>query len=410
MREFLVPILGEGGAVVAQFLLTIIIVLGLIVAVWWFVRRYSGVHFGGIGRGRVPRLAVIDVMPVDRRRRLVLVRRDNVEHLILIGGPSDLVVEGTIVRTRQRSAQQAAQAAAQAAAQRAAAQPAMEPPPAAEPEAPPPETDDRPPANEPIPFPVARNPHPQGPSATARALLRSVRPPPPPPLPEPEPQAIAEPEPAAPSASFVEPQRPTQVRPIAGRPAAAVRPEPAPLPVAAEPHGAAAALFPEVMTAGAEPPPMAPPDEPAAPPPATFADAEREAAQEAGQSALDLGDCRRTSAATSRARCRARWKPPRLPPGRRKPYRPNPPPGSPTSSARWPAFSTRSPRAVRPDARTAEFRHFKPALPSQDCQRTVIVRTGSHRYIPRALQEDMRVIACRVRALTSTVRQTAKSS
>jgi len=35
---------------------------------------------------------------VDGRRRLVLVRRDNVEHLLMIGGPSDIVVEPNIVR------------------------------------------------------------------------------------------------------------------------------------------------------------------------------------------------------------------------------------------------------------------------------------------------------------------------
>src|SRR5262249_17504940 len=35
---------------------------------------------------------------VDNRRRLILVRRDNVEHLLMIGGPSDIVVEPNIVR------------------------------------------------------------------------------------------------------------------------------------------------------------------------------------------------------------------------------------------------------------------------------------------------------------------------
>ena len=47
---------------------------------------------------RMPRLAVIDAAAVDGRRRLVLVRRDNVEHLLMIGGPADLVVEPNIVR------------------------------------------------------------------------------------------------------------------------------------------------------------------------------------------------------------------------------------------------------------------------------------------------------------------------
>jgi flagellar protein FliO/FliZ len=35
---------------------------------------------------------------VDGRRRLVLVRRDNIEHLLMIGGPTDIVVEPNIVR------------------------------------------------------------------------------------------------------------------------------------------------------------------------------------------------------------------------------------------------------------------------------------------------------------------------
>lgn len=39
------------------------------------------------------RLEVSDHASVDGRRRLILVRRDNVEHLIMIGGPVDIVVE-----------------------------------------------------------------------------------------------------------------------------------------------------------------------------------------------------------------------------------------------------------------------------------------------------------------------------
>src|SRR5262249_46846828 len=45
-----------------------------------------------------PRPAVIDQATVDSRRRLVLIRRDNVEHLLIIGGPSDVVVEQNILR------------------------------------------------------------------------------------------------------------------------------------------------------------------------------------------------------------------------------------------------------------------------------------------------------------------------
>jgi flagellar biogenesis protein FliO len=63
------------------------------------VRRWGNRGLSGnTNRGRMPRLAVIDAAAVDGRRRLVLVRRDNVEHLLMIGGPSDIVVEPNIVR------------------------------------------------------------------------------------------------------------------------------------------------------------------------------------------------------------------------------------------------------------------------------------------------------------------------
>lgn len=77
----------------------LVMVLGLIGAVAWLVRRFSSANASaGANRGRMPRLAVIDAAAVDGRRRLVLVRRDNVEHLIMIGGPTDVVVEPNIQR------------------------------------------------------------------------------------------------------------------------------------------------------------------------------------------------------------------------------------------------------------------------------------------------------------------------
>ena len=82
----------------------LLIVLVLIGAAAWLVRKFSSGNAGaGANRARMPRLAVIDATAVDNRRRLVLVRRDNVEHLIMIGGPTDVVVEPNIVRgTPQR--------------------------------------------------------------------------------------------------------------------------------------------------------------------------------------------------------------------------------------------------------------------------------------------------------------------
>jgi flagellar protein FliO/FliZ len=82
-----------------KFFLAFIVVLALIGATAWLVRRFGSERFGGSAtRGRQPRLAVVDAASVDGRRRLVIIRRDNVEHLLMIGGPTDVLVESNIVR------------------------------------------------------------------------------------------------------------------------------------------------------------------------------------------------------------------------------------------------------------------------------------------------------------------------
>ena len=74
----------------------------LLVAVLWFMRNRASSPFIRGGKNRQPRLAVLDAAAVDTRRRLVLVRRDDVEHLIMIGGPTDIVIESRIVDGKPR--------------------------------------------------------------------------------------------------------------------------------------------------------------------------------------------------------------------------------------------------------------------------------------------------------------------
>ena len=53
--------------------------------------------FGSRSRGRKGmRLGIVEYCEVDQTRRLVLLRRDGVEHLVLIGGNQDILVEGNI--------------------------------------------------------------------------------------------------------------------------------------------------------------------------------------------------------------------------------------------------------------------------------------------------------------------------
>ena len=77
----------------------IAVLLGLacLALVLWIVRRRPASPFIRGGRNRQPRLSVLDAAAVDTRRRLVLVRRDDVEHLLMIGGPTDIVIESRIL-------------------------------------------------------------------------------------------------------------------------------------------------------------------------------------------------------------------------------------------------------------------------------------------------------------------------
>ena len=51
------------------------------------------VRVSGIKLGNKRRLSVVEVTAVDGRRRMVLVRRDDVEHLLLISPTSETVIE-----------------------------------------------------------------------------------------------------------------------------------------------------------------------------------------------------------------------------------------------------------------------------------------------------------------------------
>jgi flagellar protein FliO/FliZ len=64
----------------------------------------AGGSIGGGLFGPKPdrRLEVIEQASVDSRRRLIIVRRDNVEHLIMTGGPVDVVIETGIGATATR--------------------------------------------------------------------------------------------------------------------------------------------------------------------------------------------------------------------------------------------------------------------------------------------------------------------
>ena len=77
-----------------QFVLALAFVIGLILLAALAARRMGwGFPVQAMKRLDDRRLRIIEATPVDGRRRLVLVRRDDTEHLLLLGPSSEVVVE-----------------------------------------------------------------------------------------------------------------------------------------------------------------------------------------------------------------------------------------------------------------------------------------------------------------------------
>lgn len=90
--QFITSLFGGSGNAYLTALFALGAVIVLIILGVWLLKLIFKVSSAG-PRGRNRRLAVVDSLVVDQKRQLLVVRRDNVEHLILVGGPHDLVVE-----------------------------------------------------------------------------------------------------------------------------------------------------------------------------------------------------------------------------------------------------------------------------------------------------------------------------
>jgi flagellar protein FliO/FliZ len=84
----------ELNTIILAIAATLFVIALVALTVWAFRTFVTGrpsVH--GFLRPRDRRLGVVETASLDQRRKLVLVRRDDVEHLIITGGPVDMVVE-----------------------------------------------------------------------------------------------------------------------------------------------------------------------------------------------------------------------------------------------------------------------------------------------------------------------------
>ncbi|RWC66261.1 MAG: hypothetical protein EOS29_05610 [Mesorhizobium sp.] len=94
--QWLDSVAGPGYAAALLWTFAALVLLVIVLIIVKLVRNLTFGTFVAGGRNRKTRLAVMDATAVDSHRRLVLIRRDDIEHLLLIGGPTDVVVERDI--------------------------------------------------------------------------------------------------------------------------------------------------------------------------------------------------------------------------------------------------------------------------------------------------------------------------
>ena len=80
-----------------RFIAAFALVIGLIALMAYAAKRWRGFGNRGPGGGG-RRLQVVEALGIDAKRRLVLIRADGREHLLMVGGETDLVISTEAAR------------------------------------------------------------------------------------------------------------------------------------------------------------------------------------------------------------------------------------------------------------------------------------------------------------------------
>jgi len=76
-----------------KFVLALLFILGLIGGFAILAKRAGLGNRGPIVRGKSKRLTIVETMSLDPKRRVVLIRRDDSEHLVLLGTNGEQIIE-----------------------------------------------------------------------------------------------------------------------------------------------------------------------------------------------------------------------------------------------------------------------------------------------------------------------------
>lgn len=77
-----------------RFIMALLFVLALMGGLWLLLRRL-GLQSSVLNNSQ-RRLHVVEILPLDTRRKAILLARDNVQHLVILGPNGETVVETAI--------------------------------------------------------------------------------------------------------------------------------------------------------------------------------------------------------------------------------------------------------------------------------------------------------------------------
>lgn len=83
---------------------SLIVVIALMGGLAMLIKRLGLTNLPAINKTDNPRLKVVERIPLDPRRQLILISRDQQEHLILLGHENETVIEGNIKPTAKTKA------------------------------------------------------------------------------------------------------------------------------------------------------------------------------------------------------------------------------------------------------------------------------------------------------------------
>ncbi len=85
-----------------RYIAGVLIIIGLFILLIWILKKVSTSYFVSkvrFGGGYKRRLGICETIPLDIKRRLLLVRVDQVEYVVIIGGEGQAIVRHSDYQT-----------------------------------------------------------------------------------------------------------------------------------------------------------------------------------------------------------------------------------------------------------------------------------------------------------------------